>query len=1008
MKMWRLFFFTSLTITFSLPALIATAQYDTTSFYVKQYMASDGLPDSYTLNVYQDQKQYLWVGTYSGMSRFDGISFTNFGVHNGFTDLYINHIVEFDQRLWIGNRTSIGYFENNTYVKTGFEDSTNLYFVFGFAEVMPGKLWVFTSKGLYEWNGSIWIKNRIIPTSKEQLCISAVRLNDQVYFCYNNRLIVRYKNGAIKTIMSSPGNKPFFTEMKLFGNELYILTKQGLAKLKNDQLIPLFAAQLRQKTISFFYRDSEKRFWIAAREDGLLVSEPGNEQELAHKIDMRVTLVSAICEDRGHNIWVTEYTGLLKIRQSFFSFPVLPGTFSNSHSYVPFKNATGQLHIYDDKNGLMRLNGNKLQLQNFGFKKNNSGPDNTTHLLSDIVTDDKDNYWLSARNLKLIKVNAKGQQKEMRMPAEQQEISNASVLVWWPALRKNLCGNNRLYIIENDSLQEFKPKNSNQPLEFITRMLALQNGNLLVNCRKTGLWLLTPAGNAYMLSKQLKTEPDGRLNFTEDQSGKVWIAYTGKGLHRYVWSNDTALLKETEVTALQGLPNDIVEAMTIDHKNRLWAATLSGLVVMDTLPGTSGKSFIIYNVGKTQGLDFNVYIGFSKLITDSSGDIWLCNSNNIIRFHPGLLNVYAMAPVTHIEQLLLNMKKADWSRWSKSSDPYFMLPQNLSLPYNQNTLTFSFKGINYNSDEKVWYSYKLEGVDSIWSPPSLSNSISFIKLTPGHFKFMIRSRNSNSPWSEPAQFSFTVKEPFWGTFWFRALAILITSFILAWIFRMQLLRVRKRAALQSQLHNLEMKALKAQMNPHFIYNALNSIQSLVMDKRNEEAQDYMVKFSRLLRQVLNHSEANVITLDKELSSLSIYIELEALRLHYSLQYFIDVDEKIITEKEWLPPLILQPFVENALWHGLSNKQGDKILTIHITEDDEWLICTITDNGIGRKKKDTAEMLFRDKGPRGTDITRGRLATFNQTSADEAVQIIDLKNEDDSPAGTSVILKVKKQ
>lgn len=929
MKMQRLFLFASLTMAFTLPALIATAQYDTSSFYVKQYMASDGLPDSYTLNVYQDQKQYLWIGTYSGMSRFDGISFTNFGVQNGFTDLYINQITEFDNCLWVGNRTGIGYFKNNSYVKTYFEDSKNLYYVFGFAEVMPGKLWAFTSKGLYEWNGNIWIKNKMVPTSDNQVCTGAVRIKDTVYFCFYNRLAVLYKDGILKTLASSTGDMPFFHAIKLFGNEIYVLTENGLAKFENEKLIPLFAAQLHQKSITAFFRDSGKRFWVATREDGLLVSEPCNEEVLTHKIDMRINLVSNIYEDRGHNIWVPDYKGLLKIRQSFFSFPVLPGTLSNSHVYVPFKDINRQLHIYDNKNGFILPLGNKLQLKSFVSDKKQEAENHSLLTMNDIVADDKNNFWLAARNLKLIKLNSGGKQKEIKLPVPEQETATPPVLTWWPARKKIICGLNRLYIIENDSLLELKPKNTNQSLESITRMLALKNGNLLVNSRKTGLWLLTSSGNAYMLNHQLNSVPDRRLNFTEDNSGKIWLAVTGLGLHRYTWRSDTSLIKETEITAVEGLPNDIVETMAVDNKNRLWAATLSGMVVIDTLPDTFSKSFIIYNVGKTQGLDFNVYIGGNKMIADETGHIWLCNYNNIIRFHPDLLNVYARSPVTHIEQLLLNMKKTDWNRWSKSSDSYFMLPQNLVLPYNQNTLTFSFKGINYNSDEKVWYSYRLKGVDTAWSPASVSNTISFIKLTPGHFKFMVRSRNSNSPWSNPAEFSFIVKEPFWGTWWFRTIAILITSFILTWIFRMQLLRVRKRATLQSQLHTLEMKALKAQMNPHFIYNALNSIQSLVMDKRNEEAQDYLVKFSRLLRQVLNHSEANVITLDKELSSLRLYIELEALRLNYSLQYFIEVDEKIIAEKEWVPPLILQPFVENALWHGLSNKEGDKILTINI-------------------------------------------------------------------------------
>jgi LytS/YehU family sensor histidine kinase len=274
---------------------------------------------------------------------------------------------------------------------------------------------------------------------------------------------------------------------------------------------------------------------------------------------------------------------------------------------------------------------------------------------------------------------------------------------------------------------------------------------------------------------------------------------------------------------------------------------------------------------------------------------------------------------------------------------------------------------------------------------------------------MVRTRNNNSPWGEPSSFTFTIKKPFWNTWWFRGIGILITSVILVLIFRVQLMRVRKRAALETQLRNLEMKALKAQMNPHFIYNALNSIQSLVIDDKKTDALDYMVKFSRLLRQVLNHSELNIVNLAKELDGLKLYIQLESLRLNYSLNYSIKLDDNIIPEKEMIPPMILQPLVENALWHGLSKKEGNKVLYIYVRGEENCLRFDISDNGIGRTS--AAEMKKSDtyyEGPRGIDITKTRLSLYNLNATFEPLEVHDIINQDNSPGGTIVTVRIKRQ
>src|SRR6185437_5268804 len=157
---------------------------------------------------------------------------------------------------------------------------------------------------------------------------------------------------------------------------------------------------------------------------------------------------------------------------------------------------------------------------------------------------------------------------------------------------------------------------------------------------------------------------------------------------------------------------------------------------------------------------------------------------------------------------------------------------------------------------------------------------------------------------------------------------------------------------------------------------------------------YIGSLSRLLRQVLDNSENNVISLDKELETVGLYIQLESLRLDMQLQYKKNINGDVVTEFEKIPPLILQPFVENALWHGLSRKEGVKEIIISVDIKDDWLICDITDNGIGRQK--------------AIEITRKRLIDFNDTAIISPIEFVDLHDSNNNPSGTQVTVRIRRK
>ena len=213
--------------------------------------------------------------------------------------------------------------------------------------------------------------------------------------------------------------------------------------------------------------------------------------------------------------------------------------------------------------------------------------------------------------------------------------------------------------------------------------------------------------------------------------------------------------------------------------------------------------------------------------------------------------------------------------------------------------------------------------------------------------------------------------------------------------------------LQQEATELEMQALRAQMNPHFIFNSLNSINRFILQNNRTQASEYLTKFSKLVRMILQNSQASLISLEAELEALGLYLEMEALRFNYHFDYKISVSKDLDVEVLQVPPLILQPYVENAIWHGLMHKEEKGSLNIEVREQDDHLSFSIRDNGIGRQKaKELASKSATKHKSLGLRITENRIAILKKNQSQESpVTIHDLVNGNGTAAGTEVIIKM---
>ncbi|WP_407527843.1 histidine kinase [Lacibacter sp. MH-610] len=984
------------------------AQSFSNPFYTKLYTANDGLPDSYILNTYQDKRNYLWVGAYRGLSLFDGKNFHNYSFSNGMPDLYINNVIEDDeQRIWVTSRKGIGYIKNKTYYHTVQNDSMQVNYVFSFFVNPDKRFFALTSSGLYEWKKNVWEKRNWIKRFENMPVRTMVYDSGSFYIAYFNYFVKYYPDGTHKILDSNFKSSPQYLSIKKYGDDIILQQPTSLYRVKGEQLIPLFQNALKGLFVYTSLKDSQGRFWVSTEEEGLFVSQRGEEQKFAYKIPLPNNLVSGIYEDKENNVWLSNYQGLIKVKELFFKkFPPISTPMKEVKDF--FLDGNNLLMTHSFANGFYTYRNNVFQkdvAHNYSYLKVLRKDGDT--LLDFIIPAAKRTLWAITRGKKLVQINEKQTSviDVKDSTGKKMRFYNAA---YNPATETVIACSRVLFEIKNGTVTEFTATNKVKISDPVNAFVA-GNGNIIVLNRKSEFFVIDKNRNVTEVTKDLDFNVFiPHIKYAESPDKSIWIAVPGLGMRQYQWQNDNHLKLLVSITSRQGLPNDVVTSMCFDKFQRLWASTLSGIVILESArQNTEGILPMILIDKKNFDLTVNINENFSRIVTDSLNRVWLSTGTELLLFYPEKFGTMLKAPVMNMEKVMLNLQETNWKKYSDSITGFFEIPLNPVLPYEMNNFIFNFKGVSFADEGEIFYSYKTEGADNIWSPPFTNSAITSIRFSPGTYTISIRAKKANSEWSTPVSFTFTIKQPWWNTWSFRIAGIIITSLVLTIIFRNQLKSIRKNAALQNLLRDLEMKALKAQMNPHFIYNALNSIQSLVMDRRNAEAQDYMVKFSRLLRQVLNHSEENVITLEKELSTLTLYIELEALRLNYSFQYFIHVEEHIVTENEWVPPLIIQPFVENALWHGISEKQGEKILTINIREEDSWIICEVIDNGVGRRQKNAGNTVFGKNGPRGIDITRARLAAYNNTKADNTFAITDLKDKTGKTAGTMVVLKFKR-
>jgi two-component sensor histidine kinase len=544
-------------------------------------------------------------------------------------------------------------------------------------------------------------------------------------------------------------------------------------------------------------------------------------------------------------------------------------------------------------------------------------------------------------------------------------------------------------------------------------------------------------GSAVVKYHDLSDYTDATVyGFCEDEKGRIYIGTFKGGLYRYssdsiinlsshlrlneetfftlryqkgnvfassingVLELDVRTNKLSRISDADGLNSELVYSIEFSRDLRwLWIGTNQGINKMDL------QKYL--RSGKTDITAFGLQEGFSGvecnsngIWEDKDGTMWFGTVSGLVKHQPNNFRKNTVENKTLIQNIKLLNEDS-------------ILQDSVILPSDYSVISFYYRGICLTNPEKVLYQRKLIGLDKEWSAPSSEDFIKYTNLAPGLYTFLVRSSNNEGVWNEqPTSFTFRIKSPFYLTWWFLSVSFIVVFGFIYAVFIVRIYNIKKKQKKEYErrveMSKIELKALRSQMNPHFIFNSLNSIQHYIFNAKSDEAIKYLNKFARLVRIILNNSDKPTVTVGDDLEALRLYLELEQMRFEEKFDYELIVDDTVDLDYDIMPPLLMQPYVENAILHGLNPRPGKGKLTIRLHSENNFLICTIADNGIGREKAAEIRRTMPVKKHKslGMKITEDRLKILNEVNNSQlSVTITDLKGPAGEALGTKVELFV---
>lgn len=999
---------------------------DSSGYIFRNFDNSNGLISNEVFSITQDEAGFMWIGTRRGLQRYDGVRFVSFPDNrlapNG--TMTISHL----RPDHLNSR--IFYNPDSTRIRVrykGKKEATDIYAKEQFSKSR--------AKPFREKDGSVWLLQdwssiparatdqirtgtAIIQDPAKQLPGFAFMIHDMKQRCYwvygVSQGLLRFDEQTGYVEIPRKGLK----QNELFGliaadplivHEIILDTRgylwlPGWADLlyrydTRTQTVKIFSVnevirqQGRSRSADGWFgdilEDDHRNLWLATAHGGLLrfhydteqfsyiTSLAGNNYSLQYNIEC-----DGLFQDREQNIWIGTDKGV-----SFFN-PYHPGF--SALLYDPDPMTT--VPEFEISSGTITT-GNKLMMGTLGGGINVY--DSNGHYLNRLLFETKDENlvwsmctssggitWAGCQR-GIIHIIGRDQQliKTLRPP----EFEGYTVrAVAADADGDFYSGMNHGRIVQWESATgRFIPFENDRRVEHRTgAVLHIFKDNkqsLWAGCmnglveydvqthKRIGIY--RPDGFAYSPCHGIIRFNDSLLAVGMENAGLRFFNEHSRTFVQLAFSNQ--------------VNTGSVYAVRMDKQKKLWFTTDFGVVEFDPSNGNIISSYPARGIIRSP-------FQLPEFIVGAKGKLFTATNTEIIGFDPVIMDRQAeRQPTLVITGLRL------------SGAPIFIdslvahsLP--VRLDYDQNFINIEFANLQFGHLTADHYYYRMYGVDRDWVDGGARGSAGYTNLPPGNYLFEVTTGNPAMA-SQKASINVIIKHPFWTTWWFRTICVLTLIAAGAALVKWYIGNIRREAGLKQQIAQTEMMALRAQMNPHFIFNCLNSIDAMIQSNNKHNATVYLGKFARLIRNILDSSRQHTIAFSKDIETLRLYIDLERFRTANNFEVEIRMDDALNSEDIKVPPLIIQPYVENAIQHGLRNLEaGLRKLTIDIFRENGKLVYVIEDNGVGRAASAAPARKHRSYG---LEMSLDRVRSFNRAE-DWPVQITDLER-DGKPAGTRV-------
>ena len=912
----------------------------------------------------------LWFATNEGVARFDGHAFKTFGVAEGLIDPTVFSLdIDKDGVVWVNSYTEGIYsikgdsarpIQQNDAVKKWTSENTVVSLIhrrdtlwiglnYSAPKMIVGDSQVFD---IAPHPDSGLIKSYAIEVSPGEYLYGGTFGNSTVL----NFEVYPLKEKATRVVLPFPGYMSYIGLVSCrLSNGDWITTKNTEAYCvgSDGSYFRLPLPELYPKISAF--EDKNGYLWVGTINNGVWVMDPENNYKvIGHHLPN--LSVSSIVEDHEGGIWLST------LQEGIFYLPVSELSYWGLEARDPGGRANA-LCVYQDELLIASHSGKVLSLK----PKSSFLPQEGIQLI---------NGDLSA-------IHKLGD-SILVMGVDGGRLLLPDKKIWVP---QSNWASKKVVITPHHLLTMHLTLNIIDR-KTITHKLQKRGG-----CRNqemvvigTDLWI--GCVNGLMRISYLEKDPfakanhllEGRVPDLTQDEGFLYAATGAQG----VAIVDKQNLEIEFINEATGLPSNQCQLIHRDSVGNLWVVSKAGITRLNRV----GEQ---WTVSKTWTLDDGLDAGTIEDLLVYQDTLWVGAEGGVWSIPIATSGFNAAPP-------LLTITSVELVQGSQATSTDLAALQH----YNRN-LRFNFAGISFRNAGHQQYRYRMLGLDSAFQTTT-EQKVYFPGLPPGTYTFQVQAVNNDGVWSPIEARSFTIPRPYWQTWWFYTLLFfaclgMVSSFLL---YRSRMLNTQQK--MQLALLESEQKALSAQINPHFLYNTMNSVQYFVTKAQPAKAADHLADVSMLMRKVLQNTSSSFVSVAEEIEILELYLHLEQIRFDHQFEYSIEYATAPYWEKVKIPSMVVQPHVENAIWHGLmKEKRNSGKITIRLEENKAALKWIIEDNGVGRE---AAKTLSKRSGKRhkssGVRLTQERLKILSQQSGQGySVKIIDLYAAENQPAGTRV-------